>query len=379
MGTESGSLARRSPLSPDASTASSPARQLLDAGISPRQIKGLAPPRPPTPAPPRRLRGRPSPVSQEGRWLAAVLAVGRAPSSATGPPASCSGSFRAASASPSTSPSPSPRPAEAGRHRHPPPSFASPAATRRSAPDPATTADPHRLGSGDRLHGDCRPAAPSSRPRSCTSCSDLAWPSCSRRPRAAREPERSGSSSPTGRCPSAETRSWLEELLLRICRDHGLPVPAVSVPLLGYEVDFLWPAASFVVEADGGDHLNRRHNGTGQPSRHRLGPSWPPGPAILERRDGRRGRGRRGDARDPRRAAQLRSDPPPSAPSADRDHALDRDPGLRGDLRRDPDLAASCRGGESRSFGRVIIFMYLQKAIRLAAIRSACGAACSSG
>ena len=57
--------------------------------------------------------------------------------------------------------------------------------------------------------------------------------------------------------PLAETRSWLEELLMRICRDHGLPVPAVSVPLLGYEVDFLWPAAKFVVEADGGDHLDR--------------------------------------------------------------------------------------------------------------------------
>lgn len=56
--------------------------------------------------------------------------------------------------------------------------------------------------------------------------------------------------------PLAETRSWLEELLLRICRDHGLPLPAVSVPLLGYEVDFLWPAARFVVEADGSDHLD---------------------------------------------------------------------------------------------------------------------------
>jgi very-short-patch-repair endonuclease len=33
-------------------------------------------------------------------------------------------------------------------------------------------------------------------------------------------------------------------------------VPAVDVPLLGYEVDFLWPEARFVVEADGGDHLD---------------------------------------------------------------------------------------------------------------------------
>ncbi len=56
--------------------------------------------------------------------------------------------------------------------------------------------------------------------------------------------------------PLSETRSWLEGLLLTTCRDHGLPLPAVNVPLLGYEVDFLWPEARFVVEADGGDHLN---------------------------------------------------------------------------------------------------------------------------
>lgn len=55
--------------------------------------------------------------------------------------------------------------------------------------------------------------------------------------------------------PLAETRSWLEELLLRICRDHGLPLPAVTVPLIGCEVDFLWPEARFVVEADGADHM----------------------------------------------------------------------------------------------------------------------------
>ncbi len=58
--------------------------------------------------------------------------------------------------------------------------------------------------------------------------------------------------------PLAETRSWLEELLLRVCREHGLPLPAVNVPLLGYEVDFLWPDARFVVEADGGRHLEPR-------------------------------------------------------------------------------------------------------------------------
>lgn len=54
--------------------------------------------------------------------------------------------------------------------------------------------------------------------------------------------------------PLAEVRSWLEDLLLTICADHALPFPAVNVPLLGYEVDFLWASARFVVEADGRDH-----------------------------------------------------------------------------------------------------------------------------
>lgn len=60
--------------------------------------------------------------------------------------------------------------------------------------------------------------------------------------------------------PLAETRSWLEELLLTICRDHGLPLPAVNVPVLDYQVDFLWPKARFVVEADGGDHRGRQRD-----------------------------------------------------------------------------------------------------------------------
>lgn len=57
--------------------------------------------------------------------------------------------------------------------------------------------------------------------------------------------------------PLLEVRSWLEELLMTICVDNSLPFPAVNVPLLGYEVDFLWESARFVVEADGGDHLDR--------------------------------------------------------------------------------------------------------------------------
>ncbi|HKQ17363.1 MAG TPA: type IV toxin-antitoxin system AbiEi family antitoxin domain-containing protein [Solirubrobacterales bacterium] len=58
--------------------------------------------------------------------------------------------------------------------------------------------------------------------------------------------------------PLAETRSRLEEIVFETCRDHSLPLPATNVPLFGHEVDFLWSDARFVVEADGGDHLNRR-------------------------------------------------------------------------------------------------------------------------
>jgi len=56
--------------------------------------------------------------------------------------------------------------------------------------------------------------------------------------------------------PLSEVRSWLEELLVTICGDGGIPFPAVDVPLLGYEIDFVWERARFVVEADGGDHLD---------------------------------------------------------------------------------------------------------------------------
>jgi very-short-patch-repair endonuclease len=55
--------------------------------------------------------------------------------------------------------------------------------------------------------------------------------------------------------PLAATRSRLEELLLEICREHSLPLPAVNVPVLGYEADFLWHDARLIVETDGADHL----------------------------------------------------------------------------------------------------------------------------
>jgi hypothetical protein len=60
------------------------------------------------------------------------------------------------------------------------------------------------------------------------------------------------------RLPLEAIRSWLEGLLLHICSEHDLPFPAVNVPLLGYEADFLWEEEKFIVEADGGDHLTQR-------------------------------------------------------------------------------------------------------------------------
>jgi hypothetical protein len=58
--------------------------------------------------------------------------------------------------------------------------------------------------------------------------------------------------------PLEAVRTWLEGVLLHVCSEHHLPLPAVNVPLLGYEVDFLWEAEKFIVEADGGDHLTPR-------------------------------------------------------------------------------------------------------------------------
>lgn len=56
--------------------------------------------------------------------------------------------------------------------------------------------------------------------------------------------------------PLDATRSRLEELVLETCRDHGLPLPAVNVPVRGWEVDFLWERERLIVEADGGDHFD---------------------------------------------------------------------------------------------------------------------------
>ena len=55
--------------------------------------------------------------------------------------------------------------------------------------------------------------------------------------------------------PAADVRTWLEELIWETCTTNGLPLPECNAPLLAYTVDFLWPDARLVVEADGGDHL----------------------------------------------------------------------------------------------------------------------------
>ncbi len=51
--------------------------------------------------------------------------------------------------------------------------------------------------------------------------------------------------------PLPDTRSELERRFLRLCREAGLPRPAVNVPVAGLEVDFLWREARLVVELDG--------------------------------------------------------------------------------------------------------------------------------
>lgn len=49
----------------------------------------------------------------------------------------------------------------------------------------------------------------------------------------------------------AATRSPPEAEFLALCRRHRLPTPLVNVPVLEFEVDFLWPRARLVVEIDG--------------------------------------------------------------------------------------------------------------------------------
>jgi Protein of unknown function (DUF559)/Transcriptional regulator, AbiEi antitoxin len=49
----------------------------------------------------------------------------------------------------------------------------------------------------------------------------------------------------------APTRNRFEDRFLRLVADHGLPHPVCNTKLHGIEVDFHWPDARLVVEADG--------------------------------------------------------------------------------------------------------------------------------
>lgn len=60
--------------------------------------------------------------------------------------------------------------------------------------------------------------------------------------------------------PLSQTRSKLERIVLRVCREHRLPLPEINAPFLDYELDFHWRDAHFVVEADGGHHVGERRD-----------------------------------------------------------------------------------------------------------------------
>jgi very-short-patch-repair endonuclease len=49
---------------------------------------------------------------------------------------------------------------------------------------------------------------------------------------------------------SDRTRSDFERSFLRLCRQHGLPLPEVNVKVAGWEVDFLWRRQGLAVETD---------------------------------------------------------------------------------------------------------------------------------
>ncbi len=49
----------------------------------------------------------------------------------------------------------------------------------------------------------------------------------------------------------APTKSGLERLFLRICREHGIPEPEVNARVGPYRPDFLWRDAGLIVEVDG--------------------------------------------------------------------------------------------------------------------------------
>ncbi len=58
--------------------------------------------------------------------------------------------------------------------------------------------------------------------------------------------------------PVDRARNGGEAEFPRFCRDHGLPIPAVNVPLFDYEVDYLWEEHGLVGELDGDHHDSPR-------------------------------------------------------------------------------------------------------------------------
>jgi very-short-patch-repair endonuclease len=57
---------------------------------------------------------------------------------------------------------------------------------------------------------------------------------------------------------SAGTKSALEDQFLARVRDQGLPEPLVNTRVDGLEVDFLWPESNLIVEVDGPGHRRPR-------------------------------------------------------------------------------------------------------------------------
>lgn len=55
-----------------------------------------------------------------------------------------------------------------------------------------------------------------------------------------------------------DTQSPLEDRVLELCREYGLPIPTTGARVLGREVDAFWPDRKLMVEADSwGSHAHR--------------------------------------------------------------------------------------------------------------------------